>query len=246
MPIEQSKQNIAGKSGIMNNMAPTSETNRFLSSGKLVVLFVVLSFVVVMGMCGVTKNYLEFNETRAGFTIWDPAFEIFDPIMLNWPIFTITYIAILGGLVFALSSPAKILQTNLTIITILSLRIICMYCVPLDPPPDIIPLIDPFLSSTFYGNQVLVKDLFFSGHTASMVMLALLIDHKWVSRTLWVISAVIGSMLILQHVHYTLDVVAAYGFAWMAYKIGTWCRDQLILYIRSYSVSNMQRIKYRF
>jgi len=211
---------------------------------KLTIGFVLLSFILVAVLCTLTTKFLCFNETRLGFSIWDPIHPLVEPIQMNWPIFTITYIAIAIGLVFSLSSSAKILQTNLTIISVLSLRIVCMYCIPLDPPGEIIPLIDPFLTSTFYGDQVLVRDLFFSGHTASMVILALLVDNKMLSRMLWVLSVVIGSMLIIQHVHYTLDVVAAYGFAWLAFRLGTWMRDNIILYTRLYGMSLHKKIGY--
>lgn len=94
-----------------------------------------------------------------------------------------------------------------------------MYLVPLIPPEGIIPLRDTFLEGSFYGNKVLVKDLFFSGHTANLVLLAFMVDVKWLRYILFVCAAIVAFLLLKQHVHYTIDVIAAPFAAYGSYRV---------------------------
>lgn len=96
-----------------------------------------------------------------------------------------------------------------------------MYLVPLDPPIGIIPLRDPFVEGFFYDDKVLVKDLFFSGHTSNMVLLTLFMDIKWLKNILILASIIVGYLLLVQHVHYAIDVFAAPFFAYLAYRLST-------------------------
>ena len=104
-------------------------------------------------------------------------------------------------------------------IIICILRIISIFVVPLDPPTDIIPLRDVVIEQFFYQGNVILKDLFFSGHTANLVIVALLVDVIWIKRALILVACIVGALLIVQHVHYSIDVFAAPFFAIMAYKL---------------------------
>ena len=195
-------------------------------------VLMVLSFLSVVLALFFSKIYLAYNETRIGWSLYDPIIELIGPIDLSTPIFLLTYGSILIGLLCSMTSPRKVIKTNLTIFCLLIYRLVCMYLVPLEPPVDIIPLQDVFLMNTTYGNELLVKDLFFSGHTASVVLLYYLVDHKSISKFFLVMSIVIGSLLIIQHVHYTIDVLVAYIFAHLAYISGVWLTDKSLLYSR--------------
>ena len=108
------------------------------------------------------------------------------------------------------------------------IRCIVMYLVPLEPPIGIIPLRDPFVEGAFYDNKVLVKDLFFSGHTSNMVLLTLFMDIKWLKIILAFAATTVGYLVLVQHVHYTIDVIAAPFFAYLAYRIATKIADHLV------------------
>lgn len=48
------------------------------------------------------------------------------------------------------------------------IRLICIICVPLEAPDNLIPLYDPVVSALLFHDGFLTKDLFFSGHLASI------------------------------------------------------------------------------
>ncbi|MEL6389817.1 MAG: phosphatase PAP2-related protein [Bacteroidota bacterium] len=211
---------------------------------------VMLNLIVTIGLIAMTfisvTNFLAFNETRSGFYIPDPIIDQIAPVQLSTPIFIGTYSTVFIGLLFVLRSPNMLIKVNLSVICLLVMRMGCMYCVPLNPPDDMILLVDPFLASTFYDDQVLTRDLFFSGHTSSIVLLALLVEHRWMKNGLFILSSIVGSMLILQHVHYSVDVIAAYFFAWIAYRLGRAMADQTLLYSRFFRLRMSQRIRAEF
>ncbi len=203
-----------------------------IGSNKSLIAVILLSFTAVILGFVVTTYYLAYNELRSGYHLYDPLIAFIPPIDLSFIIFICTYSCIVIGLLFSMTSPTRIIRTNLAILCLLFYRMICMYLIPLEPPPGIIPLQDEFLMHTTYGQQVLLKDLFFSGHTASVVLLYHMVDNKIVSRVMLFMSFIIGTMLIVQHVHYTIDVVVAYAFAHIAFLSGVWLTEKSILYSR--------------
>nr|WP_262896050.1 sphingomyelin synthase family protein [Hymenobacter sp. BT523] len=65
--------------------------------------------------------------------------------------------------------------------------------------------------------QPIVRDLFFSGHTATMALLVLAVRGRAWRRALVLMTVAVGLLVLVQRVHYTYDVLAAPLFAWLAY-----------------------------
>nr|WP_262898458.1 sphingomyelin synthase family protein [Hymenobacter negativus] len=65
--------------------------------------------------------------------------------------------------------------------------------------------------------QPIVRDLFFSGHTATMVLLLLVGRGKMWRWILGLMTVAVGVLVLVQRVHYSYDVLAAPLFAWLAY-----------------------------
>lgn len=86
---------------------------------------------------------------------------------------------------------------------------ITMYVFTLEPPEGIIPLHDPLVDAVAYGGVVFNKDLFFSGHVATLLLFVLLEERAVVKKILMVIGGLVAILILLQRVHYTIDVVAA-------------------------------------
>jgi len=177
----------------------------------------------------ITGLYLCYNETRSnGIVLNDFILAHISPQDVSTLLFSITWVCILGGLLILLRSPIGALRVFWCVCIMSLLRCTVMYLVPLEPPVGIIPLRDPFVEGAFYDNKVLVKDLFFSGHTSNMVILTLLMDIKWIKIILGIASTLVGYLLMVQHVHYAIDVFAAPFFAYLAYRIAIKIADQLV------------------
>ena len=189
----------------------------------IVSLFTTLAVLVLAGL------YLCYNESRTnGIVLNDYVLANLLPRDVSTLLFSITWISILGSLPIMLRTPDRAMRVFWGISVMGLTRCMVMYLVPLDPPIGIIPLRDPFVEGAFYDNKVLVKDLFFSGHTSNMVLLTLFMDIKWLKIILAFASAAVGYLLMVQHVHYAIDIIAAPFFAYMAYRIAIKIADRLV------------------
>jgi len=173
--------------------------------------------LLVASLIGLS-SFLEFVEERPGVVLNDPILALISPSNFTWLTFALIY----GGLIFGIATlsrhPNQLLLAFQSYVVMVTLRIAAMYVVPLDPPAGLIPLVDPLVQFVGSG-KVLTKDLFFSGHTATLLLLGFASQGR-VSRTLFYLAAVIvGTCVILQHVHYTIDVLAAPCFAYLAYRV---------------------------
>lgn len=164
-------------------------------------------------------HFLAWNELRQGYTFNDPVLSLFHPKDVSTYTFLFTYLfAITGILLFAVRPMAfaRLLQAY-AIMTLL--RMICLFLLPLEAPGEIIPLEDVFLKSTFYDGRPNLKDLFFSGHTAVLFLFAFLSEERW-RKVLFVTGAlIVGCLVMLQHVHYSIDVFAAPVGAYLAVRL---------------------------
>jgi membrane-associated phospholipid phosphatase len=92
--------------------------------------------------------------------------------------------------------------------------------VPLDPPAGLVGLVDP-LSNFFYGPKFVTHDLFFSGHTSTVFLLYLCLPGKADKKLALAVTLSVAVLLLVQHVHYTLDVLGGFLFGWVSWWIST-------------------------
>jgi hypothetical protein len=167
------------------------------------------------------RLFLGYVETRAGIVLPDPVLSLLSPHDFRWITFSLIYSGILLGIISLSFYPFALLLTVRAYILMILLRIVCMFLLPLDPPRDMIPLVDPFVQWPGVY-QTFTRDLFFSGHTATIVLLAFTAQWKDMKIIFACTAFLVAMLLLLQHVHYTIDVVAAPCFAFVAYGIANW------------------------
>lgn len=180
-------------------------------------MFAATVFLLAVALFFLAK-FLAYNEVRQGFSFSDPLLNKFAPIDVTW----LTFILIYTGLVIALTSlafyPERMLVALQSYTLVASLRLITIYFLPLNAPHGIIPLNDPFIEF-FGGGNTLLRDLFFSGHTSTMFLFFLTSPSKTLKPIFLTCTFLVGSLVLVQHVHYTIDVVSAPFFAYTSYRI---------------------------
>jgi membrane-associated phospholipid phosphatase len=101
-----------------------------------------------------------------------------------------------------------------------SVRILMMWSVPLEPPRGLLPLVDPFVQ-LFGSGTVPTKDLFFSGHTSTLFLLFLTARGRWLRLAFLLCTITVAVAVLLQHVHYSIDVFVAPFVAYGCYRVAS-------------------------
>jgi len=162
--------------------------------------------------------YFAFIEARKGIILNDLVLDYIESANVSIPTFIIIWSLCLWYLIKSFKDPALMLLI-LWGLNVLSLsRIISIYLVPLEPPNDLIELIDP-ITNSLYGAKFITKDLFFSGHTATLVCLALCLRKRKDQLIVFTGAVIVGILVMVQHVHYTIDVIAAFIFPFLLIPI---------------------------
>ena len=163
-------------------------------------------------------RFVTFIEQRPGVVLADPLLARFAPRDVTWLVFGALYGALVITIGLLVKNPPRLLAGCQAYAVMVLLRFVMMWAAPFDPPPTAIPLADPFVS-LFGPSQALTRDLFFSGHTATSTLVALAAPKRWANVVLGCLAAAIASGVILQHVHYTIDVLVAVPVAFSAWRL---------------------------
>jgi hypothetical protein len=162
--------------------------------------------------------FFAWLDGRPGYALADPVLDWLGPVDVSVPTLAILYTTIVVTIIRSLGEPARVLRGLHAYAILLLLRMVAMASLTLGPPPGFVPLVDAFTQLFYPGAEPFDKDLFFSGHTATLWLMALLATTR--AGRLWSVLATlaVGVLVIVQHAHYTVDVVAAPFFAWLAWR----------------------------
>jgi hypothetical protein len=166
-------------------------------------------------------RFLLWVEARPGVVLDDPLLRTFSPINTNWVTFAFIYGGLITGIAILKRYPERLLLAFQSYVVMVVFRIIAMALVPLDPPSTPFLLVDPVVE-TFGTGALLTKDLFFSGHTATLFLLFLVMPSKPAKTAFVACVLAVAICVLLQHVHYTIDVFAAVFFASCANAAARW------------------------
>lgn len=178
----------------------------------------ICGFIILIIILLFFPFFFNYIELRNGYTINDTILANIPSYNLSIPIFAIIWFVSFLILVTAVTDPSVMILFLWAFIFLSVSRIISISVIPLDPPAHLIPLIDP-ISNTFYGGKFLTKDLFYSGHTSTQFLMFLCLKKKALKTIALLATVSIGIMLLVQHVHYTIDVISAPLFAYINYRM---------------------------
>lgn len=163
--------------------------------------------------------YSEIIGPKPGILLNDPVLNFFVPIDWSTVIFVILTIGIVHTIFVYISLPIIIL-TGFTTFSLVNMgRMVAMYVITLEPPPDMILLIDPISAFLVYPDKGFAKDLFFSGHVSTMMTLIYIERNKAWKLGKIAGTALMGLLLAWQHVHYTVDLLVAPFATYLAFLL---------------------------
>lgn len=172
---------------------------RFQLLGGSILLFILLAIL---------PSFFNTIEARKGVVLNDWVLNQIPAHNVSVAIFSIIWG--MAALIFyrALKKPSMYVTYIWAYSFIILIRFITITFIKLDPPVGLIQLTDP-LTGVFYGHANITKDLFFSGHTATLCLIYLILEKR-TDKIIGLIAAIaVGILLLVQHIHYTLDVLVA-------------------------------------
>jgi membrane-associated phospholipid phosphatase len=139
---------------------------------------------------------------------------------------------------FSLYEPKRLPFTLKSIALFILVRSLFITLTHLGPYPDRIPLdIHTMLMSRWNVGNLLTfgsgGDLFFSGHTGLPFLFALIFWKNPRMRLFCLIGAVFfGIVVLLGHLHYSIDVLSAFFITYAIYHIAEWLfkKDRRMFY----------------
>jgi hypothetical protein len=179
----------------------------------------ILGMILLVAILIFIPHFFSHMEAREGIVLNDRLLAYIPAKDVSILIFLVLYVMI-GLLLYRMSRNTIMCLTALwAFIFVCLARIVTITLVPLDPPVDIINLADP-CSIFFYHSNVITKDLFFSGHTATAFLAVLCLERKNDIILAILATIAVAVLLLIQHVHYTADVIAAPIFTWGCWYLG--------------------------
>lgn len=172
----------------------------------------IILFIISVFLTHLASRYAEINASN----------YVEDIILSNTPVFDFEFLFVHGAIMLSLfvvvlclffrkTAPFLIKAVSLFII----IRAMFVSLTHLGPYPTKLVLDSGLLNFITSGN-----DLFFSGHTGLPFLVALIFwNHRYVRILFLVASVVFGVIVLLSHLHYSIDVFAAFFITYSIYCI---------------------------
>jgi len=163
--------------------------------------------------------FFQFIQQRQGIVLHDYLLSNIPAINVSVLLFICIWLTGLLIAIRAIRSPSIFINFFVVISFLSVFRIVTISSIALNPPEKLIVLADPLIS-TFYGKNFITKDLLFSGHTATLLLIYLCLEKKADRIIALSASVLVGVLVLVQHVHYTIDVIFAVPFAYLSWYLG--------------------------
>lgn len=180
----------------------------FLKSFSIAILLLIISLVL---------NF--YAGTYATQSASNPVTDI---ILSNTRAYDLDGMFVYGSIIFfffivfvCLYKPEKIPFTAKSLALFIVIRSIFITLTHLGPFPTQVPVNSDILSKLTFGG-----DLFFSGHTGMPFLLALIFwEDKWTRYVFIAFSLMFAVVVLLSHMHYSIDVLSAFFITYTIFNI---------------------------
>jgi hypothetical protein len=180
----------------------------------------IMALVVFLIFPWKADDYFQWIQGRKGTVLGDWLLEQIPAFDVSKLIFAIIYMSVIYLLISLIGRPKTFLWFAWAFNIETTFRFASIYLVALEPPLGLVDLHDPLAEIFIYGeNMAITKDLFFSGHTATMVFVAYFLPTKQGRFIAIGLTGMIMVLLAIQHVHYSIDIIAAPIVTWISIQI---------------------------
>ncbi len=181
----------------------------------------IIGTIIFLGILLSFPHFFAVIEQRKGVLLNDHLLQLIPAVDVSGLTFIFIWSVILFLLIRCVQDPSVFILSFISMILLFISRMITIILFPLEPPVGLIPLVDP-VSSLFYGgpHMFITKDLFYSGHTSTQFMIFLCLPKKRDKGIALFSSIVVGILVMVQHVHYSIDVIGAFVCTYFIYLLG--------------------------
>jgi hypothetical protein len=181
----------------------------------------IIGVVTALALLATFPYFFYTIEQHSGPVLKDWLLAKLPPTDVSLLIFGVIWAAALLLLIRARRNPAISMMFIYSYVIVSLSRMLTINLFPLNPPVGLIPMVDP-ITNAFYGEVYITKDLFYSGHTSTLFLIFLCLRQQRDRLFAFIGSLLVGSLLLVQHVHYTIDVLGAFAFTYPLYRLGKW------------------------
>ncbi|WP_428327399.1 phosphatase PAP2-related protein [Mucilaginibacter sp.] len=179
---------------------------------------IIIGTTIMMTAVFMMPIFFGYIEKRQGVLLNDWILASIPPYNVSVFIFAIIWGMVLLTLYRAIYNPYIYILYCWALIPVCIARFISIALVALAPPKGLIPLTDP-LTGIFYGQALITKDLFFSGHTATLTLMFLCLEKRSDKIIGFMAIITVACLLLVQHIHYTIDILAAPFVVYVSYRV---------------------------
>ena len=178
----------------------------------IIALFLVAIILILL------PSFFAFIEKREGIVLQDFMLDAIPAKDVSIPTFVVIWSVVLLVFYRIYQNPRLFLVVAYGFILMCLCRVLTISLLPLNPPRGLIELKDPIANIAYGGNGIFItKDLFYSGHTGNMFLFFLCLQHKWDKIIALAASFIVAILVMVQHIHYSIDVFAAFFFTYFIY-----------------------------
>jgi len=173
----------------------------------------IIGWVLYISVLLYLPHFFAAIQQKQGVLLNDVVLAFLPPVNMSPVIFALLYVTVIFTIFRAAKSPYLFLLYLWATLFVSVSRLLTNNFIPLEPPVGLVSLVDPILLP-FYGPNGITKDLFYSGHTASVFLAYLILRRKKEKIIALIATIIVGISLLLQHIHYTIDVISAPFFVY--------------------------------
>jgi len=180
---------------------------------KSIIALILVAIILIL-----LPTFFAFIEKREGMVLQDFVLDAIPAKDVSIPTFVVIWSVVLLVFYRIYQSPRLFLVVAYGFILMCIARVLTISLLPLNPPPGLITLKDPIANIAYGGKGIFItKDLFYSGHTGNMFLFFLCLQAKWDKIIALAASFMVGILVLIQHIHYSIDVISDFIFTYFLY-----------------------------